>query len=1339
MKNEFPTFERFFRACHGFDPYPWQSALARRVTEGGRWPDTLAVTVPTGAGKTHILDLALYAAALAGAQRPGARFPRRTFLAVDRRSLVDQAWRHAQKLFSQIASGGDPALDAMRDALNRLSVHEPLRNDLDRENPEHRAMLDARAVRLRGGVESDPAWCPSPDLVQIIATTTDQLGSRLLGRAYGTKPGHRPIETGLVSVDALHVLDEAHISGVFASTLMQLRDIERRRGRCFPPLVTMTATPGSATCRPMPAAATPTSATASSKAGSDGSEEVALTDADRAYPRITRRLEAGRAIRWMEGNFRQACHRALKQADEAAGRNEPRGTKLLCVANTVRTAVEWHRTARQVKRRKKGVGIETVLVTGRMRTLERDRLIKVIEQKLEDPASEMRVIATQVVEAGLDWDFDALITECASWDALRQRLGRVNRKGDLANPADAAILPAKRSMTIFARAAVPVAGAKDPESRSVGQSDEKVKYEKLKVCPVYGETELRTARWLAATDAANGGPWTYRPDAGAADQPSPPPAQCVRKPAEAPLLIEEYLRHWNQNRAEGETYAVEPYLREPTGDDDVQIIWRDFKAFDIDIERDVDDAGRTDRYTDEAFRKTETQDAVNDILSTLPPHCLEAASVRIGGVRRWLRNDNGTYRSVVVYEPSDGRGRGTWKILDAGKVLRPGRTIVVPAEYGGMTAGKFLESSADERPAAAESDVQHGEEIHATSPASTNKERYTRFGTFTGNRDGDERRPVEDISRDALIEGRQLDYKVRQPEGVDFNASETQINDELDEWIKNKASSEDRELRNLEIWKRQRVNRYVIFTRDNGNRKLDRGKRTLLSEHLEATAEGAKKTAKKVGPGAGIDENIERDIEIAARWHDAGKLDDRFQNLLGRGSGEPLAHSGHSAAERRRRTRNGPWPAGERHENLSVGIVRRYKRHAEAGDPDLVEHLIATHHGWNRPFSRLTESTPETEDYAITLNDLPSANETGARMARLIERYGIAQLCYYEAVLRLVDHEAAADRGKKNHRPTTKLQAQDAARQRPAEIEPATGGGRDAAEPPDVMPIRTMSGRLPGDYMTAVGLMHALHLAAEPGSLSWAEGTPVVHGTTENRLHIAARRAVGTFRCRWPANLNKLSENEWRDLLETVPEPFRALVTAMGASSGAGPLDFISAGRGGFADATNTLTDPAGQTALTAERLHGLIRGPRTMVKGGKGLLRWAGAAAMEARRGQTASSDKRWEPWVEYLSLLGAAAFLSTPRVSTDRRSASRIARIATGTTGFERREFRWPLWKQPLSWPAIHAAIGSSPQALPDAEWFIARVERSGKQGNEVCHFGPSARLLRYRKAGRGSGMRR
>jgi len=52
------------------------------------------------------------------------------------------------------------------------------------------------------------------------------------------------------------------------------------------------------------------------------------------------------------------------------------------------------------------------------------------EEKLQKPSPGTILIATQIVEVSLDISFDVLFTEIAPIDALVQRLGRVNRRGD---------------------------------------------------------------------------------------------------------------------------------------------------------------------------------------------------------------------------------------------------------------------------------------------------------------------------------------------------------------------------------------------------------------------------------------------------------------------------------------------------------------------------------------------------------------------------------------------------------------------------------------------------------------------------------------------------------------------------------------------------------------------------------------------------------------------------------------------------------------------------------------------------------------------------------------------
>ena len=74
------------------------------------------------------------------------------------------------------------------------------------------------------------------------------------------------------------------------------------------------------------------------------------------------------------------------------------------------------------------------LVIGSMRPIDRDKQAEQLRELIgpDRPGVSEKtsiVVATQCLEVGADYDFDVLITECASLDALRQRFGRLNRAG----------------------------------------------------------------------------------------------------------------------------------------------------------------------------------------------------------------------------------------------------------------------------------------------------------------------------------------------------------------------------------------------------------------------------------------------------------------------------------------------------------------------------------------------------------------------------------------------------------------------------------------------------------------------------------------------------------------------------------------------------------------------------------------------------------------------------------------------------------------------------------------------------------------------------------------------
>jgi CRISPR-associated endonuclease/helicase Cas3 len=98
----------------------------------------------------------------------------------------------------------------------------------------------------------------------------------------------------------------------------------------------------------------------------------------------------------------------------------------------------------------------------------------------------------------------------------------------------------------------------------------------------------------------------------------------------------------------------------------------------------------------------------------------------------------------------------------------------------------------------------------------------------------------------------------------------------------------------------------------------------------------------------------------------------------------------------------------------------------KARDIDLVLHLVASHHGYCRPFapvvlednpvevalSNHTSKTFGTISFGSTSSkhelhrlDAPLAD----RFWRLVEKYGWQELCWLEAILRLADHRASEE------------------------------------------------------------------------------------------------------------------------------------------------------------------------------------------------------------------------------------------------------------------------------------------------------------------------------------------
>jgi CRISPR-associated endonuclease/helicase Cas3 len=204
------------------------------------------------------------------------------------------------------------------------------------------------------------------------------------------------------------------------------------------------------------------------------------------------------------------------------------------------------------------------------------------------------------------------------------------------------------------------------------------------------------------------------------------------------------------------------------------------------------------------------------------------------------------------------------------------------------------------------------------------------------------------------------------------------------------------------------------------------GTKVELGPHQEQVAELAETYARNLR----LEPKITASIGRAARQHDEGKRDPRFQAMLYNGDrlhaeagATLLAKSGMDPADRsgfRRAAAVSGYPRGMRHEALSarIAVARLQAVPDENVDADLVVHLAASHHGRSRP---LLPPVADHEPHAVDVPGLAETFKTDevvdwdgpARFERLNRRYGYWGLALFEAILRSADIAASEepDRG----------------------------------------------------------------------------------------------------------------------------------------------------------------------------------------------------------------------------------------------------------------------------------------------------------------------------------------
>lgn len=364
-------------------PHPWQTELA----QGEDCLDRL-IRIPTGFGKTlGVLTAWLWHRGV----RDDARWPRRLVWCLPMRVLVEQVAAEVEGVLERCGMRWDGAVDHA----GKVGVHV-----------------------LMGGSDAGD-WLLHPEHCAVLIGTQDMLLSRALNRGYGAPRGRWPMEFGLLNQDCLWVMDEVQLMDVGLATSGQLqafRQQDAQGGKTLRPCRTWWM---SATLQP---AWLQTSPEMSELGPALDAGQLRIRPAQRLGPLWEEVVKPCQLVT-MADVTALAEHVAAAHIERGRGADGP----TLVVLNTVAAAVELHeRLARGLRL----AGTDLRLVHSRFRGAERTNWREdFLNRSACAPGTDRIIVATQVIEAGVDISAALLFTQLAPWASLVQRFGRAARWG----------------------------------------------------------------------------------------------------------------------------------------------------------------------------------------------------------------------------------------------------------------------------------------------------------------------------------------------------------------------------------------------------------------------------------------------------------------------------------------------------------------------------------------------------------------------------------------------------------------------------------------------------------------------------------------------------------------------------------------------------------------------------------------------------------------------------------------------------------------------------------------------------------------------------------------------
>ena len=905
-------------------PFSWQEEVLDHICEHGVWPER--INAPTGSGKSSVVDIHLFANALA-AVGAAPRVPRRLCVTVGRRALVDSQATRADKILECMEKAladesGEPGiLRRVAEALQSFQTRNNEKGSKPFETGHIRGELSNRNLPV-----TDISACA------IIAATPDMYGSRALFRGYGSTKAARPRETALLTMDTVMVLDEAHMNRQLLHTTQRIAELQKREVNLGVPTLQVVET-------------TATPSTEDSDSTTLGVDIEALDKPndkelrERVYSH--KELVLRPIDKWdgKPGNrvVVDAAVDAIKDflAHREAGESSKKAYTVGCIVNHVRTAIAIKEKLTKDKVLEKEEEVQ--LLVGRMRPYDLKKLQKKHSKLFttEGDKSVKVVVATQTLEVGIDVDFADLVTELAPASSLAQRFGRVNRLGHRDDSRVVVIGPA---------------------------SSDSVK----KDAPPYKAVDLSNAYgWL---EALNG-----------AENPSVNPAAMVKNPPvqSSPERLLYQRPEWPDllefSRTDENPYDepdLDLWLHDSLDAETAMggVIVRDNLPSNTSAAMEI---LKTSYFAPSDWETFPANlKILQEILDYQDEHGVKPRKFlyRQGEISLWQDADHGD-------ESNQSLAPGDVLLLDTGSVPFTNQGIAVtqrelPSKKDELKAAPFLDDA----------------ELYVYEKCA---DREARFREYLGL-------SPEEVAE--LLDAQSADGKKKRI--ASELTTEAENGQEVISWYAEVTkTTEKKSVEGSDI-----------------AQELVLAGPVLLDDHQNDVAERTRQLAENLG----LAPEFSKALELAAKYHDEGKRDLRFQQMLGADpDADALAKSGHrSVAEAYRARSRSALPRGWRHEQLSALMVAASPE--KVGEHrDLVLRIIGCSHGHGR-FSFAHDAgfllkegyLPEGMDYEALKEQATRLFNVGYwdnLMEQTSRTYGPYATAYLEAVERAADAQISRE------------------------------------------------------------------------------------------------------------------------------------------------------------------------------------------------------------------------------------------------------------------------------------------------------------------------------------------